>query len=108
MSWGLFWKTDPGKILEDIWTLVANLLAHPEKILLNLIESYWFIIFKRDTDPTPPRKILLNLRRHLYNCNMPRQNLIESYWFIIVKRDTDPTPPQKILLNPRQNLIESC
>ena len=66
----------PGKILEDI----GGNCGVPRK---NLIESYWLIIFKRDTDPTPPQKILLNLRRHLYNCGMPRKNLIESYYILL-------------------------
>ena len=65
----------PGKILEDICTIVGS----AQKILLNLIESYWFIIFKRGTCPTPPQKILKNLRRHLYNCGIRPKNLIKSY-----------------------------
>ena len=67
----------PGKILEDI----GGNCGMPRN---NLIKSYWFIIFKRDTDPTPPQKILLNLRRHCTIVACPGKillNLIESYWF---------------------------
>ena len=46
------------------------IVACPGKILLNLIGLSW------DTDPTPPQQILLNLRRHLYNCDMPRIKIL--------------------------------
>ena len=81
----------PGKILEDICTIVGS----AQKILLNLIESYWFIIFKRGTCPTPPKKILEDICTIVGSAQKILLNLIESYWFIIFKRGTCPTPPQK-------------